>query len=100
MIALLLLLAGLSTAGLVIGARYFDAWAWRTSLTAFRLGLSAHLKIEDVARWLGTVAAATHPPRFALLSHPPIMVEVVATKFGIAHYLIVSHSQRATLLAG
>ena len=32
--ALLLLLAGLSTSGLVLGARYADGQAWRSSLSA------------------------------------------------------------------
>jgi hypothetical protein len=35
-----------------------------TGLAAFKLGLPSKLSTEGVARWRGTLAAATHPPRF------------------------------------
>ncbi|HKX73125.1 MAG TPA: hypothetical protein VJM32_03880, partial [Candidatus Saccharimonadales bacterium] len=57
----------------------------RTELIAFKLGLPGNLDIETVAAWLGTIAATTHPPRFALINPPPVTVEVVATKAGIGH---------------
>lgn len=72
----------------------------RTQLIAFKLGLPGSLDIDTVAGWLDTIAATTHPPRFALIHPPPVVVEVVATRAGIAHYLIVPVRQRRLTLAG
>ena len=56
------------------------------------------LTTDDVA--IGWVRSqATRPPRLALLTPPPVMVEVVATKAGIAHYLIFTNFQRRMVLA-
>jgi hypothetical protein len=71
----------------------------RTELIAFKLGLPSTLDIEAVAGWLDVIAATTHPPRFALIPPPPVVVEVVATKAGISHYLVFSARQRRMVLA-
>lgn len=97
---ILLLAAGLASFAVVLLGRYLDARAWRRSLLAFSLRLPARLKSEDISRWLGTVAAATHAPRLALLPAPPLVLEVVATKDGISHYLLVPRSMRGALLSG
>jgi hypothetical protein len=71
----------------------------RTRLIALKLGLPGSLDIQTVARWLDVIAATTHPPRFALVMPPPVVVEVVATKTGISHYLIVLARQRRMVLS-
>lgn len=69
----------------------------RPELIAYKLGLPSGLDIDTVAGWLDTIAAGTHPPRFALVKPPPTTLEVVATKQGISYYLVVhSHRKRLT----
>ncbi len=91
--------ACLLTAGLVLVVRRVEGRAWRSRLVAFRLGLTDGLTTDDVARWLGTVTTTVRPSRFALLTPPPVVVEVVATRTGIAHYLIFTNRQRRMVLA-
>ena len=74
-----------STSAVVIVARLLEATAWRRSLLAIELRMPLGLTVEHVVRWLNTVAAATHPPRLALLPYPPVALEVVADAGGIRH---------------
>ncbi|ORT47648.1 type IV secretory system conjugative DNA transfer family protein [Frankia sp. KB5] len=85
---------------LVAGIRWWDALSWRDSLIAFRLRLPRGLEPATVADWLSTVAASTRSPVRSLLPFPPVVVEVVATKRGISHYVIVPRKYRGTFLAG
>lgn len=97
--ALAMLAGGLAIFGTVIGMRALDARQWRSTLVAYRLGLPSGLKPEDVARWLALVAAATHPPRWSLLTMPPLGLEIVATRAGITHYILLPKSSQAKLLS-
>lgn len=72
----------------------------RTELIAFRLGLPSSLDTDTVAGWLDTVAAAAHPPHFALVMPPPTTLEIVATKQGISYYLIVHSNLKRLASAG
>lgn len=81
---------------IVIG-RWFEATSWRESLIAHRLRPPATVTTPDVVRWLATVSAATHPPRWSLLPLPPVCLEVVSTRDSISFYLVVSR-QNAPLL--
>lgn len=71
----------------------------KNRLAAYRLGLPGGLKPEDVSTWLATLAAARYQQRFGLLHPPPVVLETVATKDGIGHYLIFSRLERSRLLA-
>lgn len=98
--ALLLLGSGLTLLAVVLVVRYLDAQAWRRSLLAIELHVPYGLKVEDISRWLNTVAAATHRGRLALLSCPPVALEVVADHEGIRHVLLMPRQLRATILSG
>jgi len=97
-LALLVLTAGLCAAGLIILARVLEYRAWRRELIAFSLQLPANLNTDDATAWLSVVAAALHTPNRALVWHPPLVLEIVATKQGITHYLLVSWRERGMLL--
>ncbi len=99
-VALVIGIAGLAAFGAVLAARYLDVLAWQRSLVAFRLYPPADLGVHDVTRWLTGIAASTHPRNFSLLPLPPVVVEIVASPQGIAHYLLVSKQAEAKLLAG
>lgn len=99
-LAVAVVVAGVVVAGVVIAARAFDAVVWRQSLTSYRLTLPSGLSVDDVAAWLGRIAASTHATRFGLLPVPPVMVTVVATRFGIRHELAVPASLASAVLAG
>jgi len=99
-LALLVLMGGLALFGVVLVGRYVDGLAWRASLTAFTVRLPSGLTVEDVARWLSGVAATTHAPRLSLLPFPPIALEVVATKDGIEHVLLVPETMQGAILGG
>ncbi|MCA1602478.1 MAG: hypothetical protein LC776_12815, partial [Acidobacteria bacterium] len=86
--------------GVVLVGRYVDALVWRASLRAFTLRLPSGLTVDEVGRWLSGLAAATHAPRLSLLPFPPIVLEVVATKDGIEHVLLVPENMHGTMLGG
>lgn len=87
-------------AGLVITARLAEADSWRKSLKPYRLTLPTGLTVDDVAAWLGRIAASTHATRFALLPIPPVVVTMVATQSGIHHELRIAESLESAVLAG
>ena len=97
---ILLLAGGLAVLGIVVLARWLDARAWRSSLGAYRIVLPANLTPDDVAAWVGGVAASTHAPRLALVSYPPVALEISADRQGINHYLLTPEKLRATVLSG
>lgn len=97
--ALAFLASGLLALGLMLLARILDARAWRRSLVAFRLFPPAGLTPENVTAWLGSLSALTHASRWWLLPYPPLVIEIVATTEGIAHYLLVPERQRGAVLA-
>lgn len=93
------LLFGLLTLGLILLARLLDARAWRRSLIALRLYPPVGLTPENVTAWLGALSALTHASRWWLVPYPPVVIEIVATTEGIAHYLLVPERQRGAVLA-
>jgi hypothetical protein len=93
-LALLLLSGGFGIMALVLGARWLDAFYWRRSLVAFSLSLPQGLTIEQVAHWLTLVNASTHAHSLALLPAPPVALEIVGTREGITHYVLVPLSMR------
>ena len=97
--ALVILLAGLALPAVLIGARWLDMRAWQRSLRAYRLRLPSGLTVDDVARWLGSISALTHPPRWSLVPLPPVVLEVVASQRGISHFLVVSTKNEPGVLS-
>ena len=91
---------GLAVLSVVLGARYLEARTWTASLQALRLTMPAGLEPEDVAGWLGTIAAATHASCWSLLTEPPVVLEVVARAKGIEHVLLIPRRLRSTVLSG
>lgn len=98
--AVLILGTGLAVFAMILVARSLEARSWRRSLIAIELHLPYGLTPEDVARWLNTVAAATHRHRLSLLPCPPTALEVVATAQGIRHILLIPKALRGTALSG
>lgn len=98
--ALILMVGGLAVIGVIVGARWLEADAWRRSLVAYRLRLPSGLDAEAVSGWLGSVSALTHPARWSLLPLPPVAIEVVAGEFGIEHFLIMARQAEAGVLSG
>jgi hypothetical protein len=87
-------------ASLVIVARLADAASWRRSLVTYELGLPNGLTVDDVAAWLGRVAASTHAPRFWLLPMPPVALRVIGEQGGIRHELSVPNGMSSAVLSG
>jgi len=83
-----------------LGARGWESWLWRRSLVAFRLQLPSGLDVENVAAWLSTVQASTYASRVGLLFQPPIVVEIVATRTGIAHVVLMPAGMQTAVVAG
>ncbi len=99
-LALLLLVVGLLLIiGAVVLTDALDMVGWRRSLHAYRLHLPRNLTVDDAVRWLDSIAATTHPPRWSLVRLPPVALEVVASHSDIAHYLLVNAATRGRLLA-
>lgn len=100
MTAAFLLTGGLVVLGLVLSARAWDAWLWRRFLVAYRLRVPSSATVDDIVRWLGTVAASRHTPAWALLPSSPLVLELDASKAGIEYHVLVPRSAQAALLAG
>lgn len=100
---MIVLCAVLVALGLVLGvvgaARQLEAATWRRDLVTLRLRLPVGLTSADLAGWLATVAALTHAPRGALLSTPPLVVEVIADKDGIDYRLLVPRQLQGAVLS-
>jgi hypothetical protein len=98
--AVITLVVGMAVFGVVLVARAMEARSWARSLVAYRLRPPAGLKPEAVAAWLGSLSALTHAERFwRLLPHPPLVVEIVASSRGIAHYLLMPANLAGAVLA-
>src|SRR5690242_2116297 len=96
---LVILLGGLTLFGLTLLMRSIQAKEWAQSLVAFRLSPPGGLKPEAVSAWLGSLSAVTHASGWWLLPHPPLVIEIVATSKGIAHYLLMPQNLRSAVLA-
>jgi hypothetical protein len=97
-LAVVILVGGLALIGGVLGVRWLDARHWARHLVAYRLRPPADLSADDVTRWLEIIAGITQPPKWSLLSYPPIALEVVADRKGIRHYVIVPESLHGKLM--
>lgn len=98
--ALFVLAGGLTLFAVVLAARALEAASWRRSLLAVELHVPYGLAPDDIARWLNTVAAATHPHRLSLVPDPPVVLEVVADHRGIRHVLLMPRALRDSVLGG
>ena len=99
-VLLLLLGGGLAVLGVVVAARWLDGRSWQQSLLAFRLRLPAGLSVDALTGWLSMINASTHAPLFSLLAAPPVALELVASRHGIEHVLLVSETMRDAMLSG
>jgi hypothetical protein len=99
LLTLLVLSCGLSLLAFVLLARFLDSLAWRRSLLAFKLSLPSDLMTERVSHWLALINGATHAHHLALLPAPPVAIEIVGTKKGIDHYLLMSQNMRGAILS-
>ncbi|MFI6401497.1 type IV secretory system conjugative DNA transfer family protein [Streptomyces sp. NPDC050548] len=97
-LAVVILVGGLALIAAVLGIRWLDARHWAKHLTAYQLRLPADLSADDVTRWLEIIAGITQPPKWSLLSYPPIALEVVADRKGIRHYVVVPESLHSKLM--
>jgi hypothetical protein len=98
--ALWVLGGGLALAGVVLLARVTEARQWRSRLVALELKLPSGLKIEDVAQWLAGVAAALRTPRWSLIPHVPIALEINADYHGVRFVLLMPENQRGVIASG
>src|SRR5262249_50009900 len=85
--------------GALLAATVVERQSWRSSLIAFRLSLPRTLTVEDVTRWLSALAATTHPLQGTLFVHPPIILETLATEWGITHHMLAATAMRPKLMA-
>lgn len=90
LLGLSLLAGGVVVLGVVLFARWLDSILWRRQLVAYRLELPRKLTHEQVSGWLAAVGASTR--------HIPIVIEIVATERGIAHFLVVPKFHAKMLL--
>lgn len=97
-LAAAVLLGGLLVLVTGTGMRLRAHRIWRRSLTAYRIGLPTGLRVEEVASWLGSVAASTHAPRWPGALPIEICLEVLADASGVQHYLVLPKYAAAVLL--
>src|ERR1019366_7658156 len=85
-----LVTAGLAAVGAVLLVRWLESLVWRRQLVAYRLELPRRLTHDQVSGWLAALGAATR--------HIPIVIEIVATDHGIAHFMVMSRFHARMLL--
>ena len=90
LLGLSVLAGGLGAMLIVLVARWIDALLWRRQLVAYRLELPRKLTQDQVSGWLAAVGASTR--------HIPIVIEIVATDRGIAHFMVVPQLHARMLL--
>lgn len=90
LIALSLLAGGVAVMGVILTARWIEALLWRRQLVAYRLELPGKLTHDQVSGWLAALGAATR--------HIPVVVEIVATDRGIAHFMLMPRFHARMLL--
>jgi hypothetical protein len=95
----ILIIGGCALIGCVLLARRLEAQHWRQSLVAYCLRPPAKLGRDDVAQWLGMVAADTHAPRWSLLPLPPLGLETIANRAGISYVVLIPRQSEAKLLS-
>jgi hypothetical protein len=92
MLPLLILTAsGLAAIGVVLTARWIDALLWRRDLVVYQLKLPRGLSQDQVSGWLAALGASTR--------HIPVVIEIVATHRGIAHFMVTPRFHARMLLA-
>lgn len=82
----------------IVALRVWLADAWRRSLMAVELLLPTSLTVDQVATWLSAQAAVSHPARFSVVPLRPVGLEVVATREGVRHFLLVAREDRGAVL--
>lgn len=90
-LALIAAAGGLTVLFLILGARFLESRSWRRRLVAYQLRLPAGLSADQVAAWLGTLAADTQ--------RWPVSFELEATSKGISYYLLIPLAQEGSTLA-
>lgn len=95
------LVIGLGLFALILMSRIDSGRSWSESLKSYRLHLPAGLTPDDVARWLGMMAASTVTTQWN--TRPPSVfgLEVRASAYaGIRHYLLVPEYAEVAMLQG
>lgn len=90
LLALAILAAGLLIIGVVLAGRWLEALLWRRHLVTYRLELPRKLTHDQVSGWLTALGAATR--------HIPVVIEIVATERGIAHFMVMPRFHARMLL--
>jgi hypothetical protein len=90
-VVLALLVGGCVAISTVLVARWIEGLLWRRQLVAYRLELPRRLTHDQVSGWLAALGAATR--------HIPIVIEIVATDRGIAHFMVMPRFHARMLLA-
>jgi hypothetical protein len=85
-----LVVTGLAVIGIVLLARWFEAWLWRQQLVAYRLELPRQLTHDQVNGWLAALGSATR--------HIPVVLEVVADR-RISYYIAMPQFHARLLLS-
>lgn len=92
---LLLLALLISTAfaamSIILLVRSIEGLLWQRHLVTYRLEFPRGLTEDQVSGWLAALGAATR--------HSPVVIEIVATRRGIAHFMIMPQFHARTLLA-
>lgn len=98
-LAVLVLFTGMVGMALLLTVRTRASRAWAKELRLFRMQLPANLTPDDLARWLGMVAASTSAPLWTLRPPTVLGLEIRATaRGGIQHYLLVPERAQAAAL--
>jgi hypothetical protein len=99
-LAAVVLVLGMAMLGSVLVVRRQGARAVQRSLIAYKLSVPTNLTADDVARWLGMIAASTcMPQRSSLRSPTPVFLELIATARGIEYAVLVPKGLQQQLLS-
>lgn len=92
LLAVAIFVGGLTVLATLLLARWIENHSWRRSLVALKIRTPHDTTVEQVAQWLARIQVLTESPRWALISKPPVALEVVATSSNIAVFILAPSS--------
>lgn len=97
--AILALAAGVGLCFVGAYIRRRRAGVMGRTFVAFAVHMPGDVSSEEIALWLGMVAANHQLPRGAFRPATPLFLEVRATERGIRHYILIPRSAQSQLLS-
>lgn len=90
--------SGIAVLAVLLFARWLESRTWRRRLVALKVRVPHDTSTEQIAQWLARMQVLTESPFWALISKPPIALELVATRAGITMFVLSPPSLSSAII--